>query len=244
MELSVFIRLALRNLFLVTISVISGCAFLPNVELDKSNASSIRKIAMLEIKPPRSIEVENFGVTAELFGLVGWLAEKAATNRSEIFQKALADQQVPITAHLRTSIEDNLRNQKYEVSYLNGQQSSRENDAEGDYADVETDADVLLNVWITQFGYISPKHWSIYIPYVVVRARMVDAKTRKEVYFKTYVCGWGRERGDPDHVLPTETFPSFDVMMTSIPAASAGLLACETGIAKLIGRDLKSSAVD
>jgi hypothetical protein len=233
-------RVRVVSMLLILI-VFAGCSSLPSVPLDQSNASRIKTIGILEIKPPIYMNVENLGGAGAAFGLVGGLSQAVGSgSHSETFRNALSERQVPITTHLRNSIENELRSNQYEVAYLQGQQVSRERDAKGDYSEVKTDVNAILNVWITQFGYVSPPSFSSYIPFVVIRARLLDTTTRQEIYFKTYTCGYDiMGKGDSDFVSSNYHFPSFDALMTTFDETSKGLLTCETDIAKLIGRDLK-----
>ena len=165
-------------------------------EIDSSSASEIKKIGILEIKQPMNMNVENLGGAGAAFGLVGGLAQAGVNNsHSDTYQRTLSERQVPIMEHLRRAVENELRTYQYDVEYLQGQSSTRENDAKGDYSDVKTDANAILNIWITQFGYVSPPSSSGYIPFVVVRARLIEAKTRREMFFKTYTCGWDIKKG-------------------------------------------------
>ena len=68
---------------------------------------------------------------------------------------------------------------------------------------------------------------------------MIEAKTRREMFFKTYTCGWDIKKGDPDFLSSSYQFPSFAALMDRFDEAAKGLLACETDISQVIGRDLK-----
>lgn len=225
-------------LILFIVATLAGCS-LPRVTLDQSSASRIKTIGIPEIKQPMHMNVENLGGAGGAFGLVGGLVQAGiSSNHSTAFKNSLSERQVPVTAHLRDSIENELKAQ-YEVRFLEGQQVPQGNDAKGDYSEIKTDANAILNVWITQFGYISPPSLPEYIPFVVVRARLLDSTTRQELHFKTYTCGYEIQKGDPDFISSSYSFPSFGTLMTSFDEASKGLLTCEAGIAKLIGQDLK-----
>lgn len=225
-------------LILFVIATFWGCS-LPRVALDQSSASRIKTIGMPEIRQPMRINVENLGGAGGAFGLVGGLVQAAVSgNHSQAFRDSLSKRKVPVTAHLRDSIENELKAQ-YKVRFLEGQIVRQGNDAKGDYAEVKTDANAILNVWITQFGYISPPSLPEYVPFVVVRVRLLDNTTRQELHFKTYTCGYEIQKGDPDFISSSYHYPSFGELMTSFDEASQGLLACETGIARLIGQDLK-----
>jgi len=79
-----------------------------------------------------------------------------------------------------------------------------------------------------------------YEPWVLVKARLLDAKTKKDLYFKTSV--WlqaeDRECRDASGRLPIR-FGSFDDLIAHSDDAIAGIVSCEKLTADRIGSDLR-----
>jgi hypothetical protein len=108
-----------------------------------------------------------------------------------------------------------------------------------DYTSIKTDADSILHVWFTSFGYVSPPESSDFIPWVVVRARLIDAKTKQDMYFKTFACGWD-VKNNSVHVVSDEVYRygSFDALNAAFNQSVQGIKSCETAIVANITKDL------
>ena len=81
-----------------------------------------------------------------------------------------------------------------------------------------------------------------YEPSVLVKARLLDAKTKKDIYFKTFCVGY-KMKIENAVMLPADTrfrFGSFDDLMAHADEAVAGLVSCEELTANRIGWDLRA----
>ena len=78
-----------------------------------------------------------------------------------------------------------------------------------------------------------------YIPWVVVRARILDAKTKQDIYFKTFACGYDIKANsvhvDSDFAY---TYGSFGDLEKNFDKSVEGIKSCEKSVADMIGRDL------
>jgi hypothetical protein len=110
-----------------------------------------------------------------------------------------------------------------------------------DYSDVHVDADAILSIWFGVVGYMSSPYSTHYEPWVLVKARLLDAKTKKDIYFKTFCVGY-KMKIENVVALPADPkyrYGSFDDLMAHTDDAAAGLVNCEEMVAKQIGSDLK-----
>jgi len=90
------------------------------------------------------------------------------------------------------------------------------------------------------FGYVSEPMSLRYEPWVVIKARMVDAKTKQDLYFKTFVVGW-KMKIENAVVLPAPEefrYKSFDEVKSRAPHAVTGLVRCGDLVAQQVGKDL------
>jgi hypothetical protein len=51
--------------------VVSGCASTPHVAFNKAASSYVKRIALLQVRSPRALEVTNLGGAGSAFGLIG-----------------------------------------------------------------------------------------------------------------------------------------------------------------------------
>ena len=105
------------------------------------------------------------------------------------------------------------------------------------------DADAILVVWAPLRGYISPPHSFNYEPQVMIRAHLVDATTKKDLYFKTFFVGYKAAVINEDDI-PSESryrYRSVDTLLSQAADAADGLISCETIGAHRIAADLKGN---
>ena len=110
-----------------------------------------------------------------------------------------------------------------------------------DYSDVHVDADAILSVWTASFGYVSPPNSTHYEPSGVVRVRMLDAKTKADIYFKTFVIGWKLPMKQSVYLETDERYryKSIDAFVSSRGwRALRGLLEAESLVAQRVQADL------
>lgn len=109
------------------------------------------------------------------------------------------------------------------------------------YSGVHVDADAILSVWFGVVGYVSGPYSGHYEPSMLVKARLLDAKTKKDLYFKTFCVGY-KMKIENAVMLPADTrfrFGSFDDLIARADDAVAGVVSCEDLTASRIGSDLR-----
>lgn len=222
--------------------LLSGCASLPKTELDSANRQRLKSIALLQVTEPAGESVVNLGGAAAGFGLIGGLVQAGInTSHTNTYTKQIADKQVLFAPVVVDGITQKLSASGYVVVDLHDQKPKVASDGKSDdYSAIQTDADGILNVWFTSFGYVSPPETGDFIPWVVVRARLVDAKTKQDMYFKTFACGWDI-KGNSVHVIsePTYRYGSFDALTSAADQSVQGIKDCETSIVGTIMQDFE-----
>lgn len=221
----------------------AGCASVPDVQVDKSVGAQIKSIAVLSIYQPHNVQVANIGGAAGAFGLVGGLIQGGTNvDHSKQFVDVLNQQKTQFSEVLLEGIEQSLNNDGFDVSVERVQKVKIAADGKGDdYTDIHVDADAILAVWFAVVGYISPPSATHYEPWVVIKARLLDSKTKKDLYYKTFCVGYEMKMKNAV-LLPAASryrYASFDDLMVHINEAIEGLLNCEEIAAKRIGLDLK-----
>jgi hypothetical protein len=75
---------------------------------------------------------------------------------------------------------------------------------------------------------------------VVIKARLLDARTKQDIYFKTFCVGY-KMKVENAVQLPADPkyrFNSFDDLMAHVDGAVDGLVDCEKIAAMRMGSDL------
>jgi hypothetical protein len=197
------------------------------VDIDHATKARINSVTLLAIHRPTRARVMNMGGPAMAFGAVGGLAQGSMdTDNTNAFVKALNEKKVSFTQHLGEPLIAALEKEGYKVTY-NPKLSPKNDDA-------------ILNVWYTTIGYVSPPSSTSYIPSLGVKARLLDARTKKELYFRMYTGGyeWPVENAVNIPAADKYQYQSFSSLMENIDQAFEGILESQRSIAARIAKDL------
>jgi hypothetical protein len=222
----------------------SGCASVPSIDADRSATSRTKRIALLAIPEPREVPVANIGGAAGAFGLVGGLVQ-ADVNLSQARQFAgfLKERKVDLSREFESAIASALGDAGFEVSIVRDQRAKPSPDGKtDDYSGVHVDADAILSVWSASFGYVSPPNTVHYQPSGVIRVRLLDAKSKADLYYKTFVLGWKLPIKQSVYLETGEgyRYRSIDAFVAAEGEAVQGLLGAQRIVAKRVGADLGS----
>lgn len=227
--------------FIVATTLLTGCASLPKTDLAASNREKLHSIAMLDVTEPRGESVVNFGGAAGAFGLIGALVQGGINaNHTSTYTQRVASEKIAFAPVVNDGLTTRLSSNGYEIVPLHDQHAKLSSDGKSDdFSDVKTNADAILSVWITSFGYVSPPESSDFIPWVVVRARLLDSTSKQDMYFKTFACGWDI-KANSVHVEADAKYHygSFGTLIDQFDQSVAGLKDCEQAVVVAIGQDL------
>ncbi|WP_175713630.1 hypothetical protein [Burkholderia ambifaria] len=223
------------------VTLLSGCTTLPNTDMKPEARQKLHSIAILDVTEPKRVAVVNLGGAAAGFGLIGALTQAAVnSSHTSTYTDHVTAGKIAFAPDIVDGVTGRLTDTGYQVVRLNGQKAKLADDGKSDdYSAIQTDADAIMNVWFTSFGYISPPNQPDYIPWVVVRARILDAKTKQDIYFKTFACGYDIKANsvhvDSDFAY---TYGSFSDLEKNFDKSVEGIKSCEKSVADMIGRDL------
>jgi hypothetical protein len=233
----------------IAISVLSGlllggCVTAPSVNADRNATGRMRKIALLSIPEPGEVPVANMGGAASAFGLVGGLVQ-ANNNlgQAKDFAGDLKAKNIDVARHFEEEISQALRASGYDVSVVSGQRPKVAADGKSDdYSGVHVDADAILSIWSRSFGYISPPSSTHYEPSGVVMVRLLDAKTKSDLYYKTFVVGWKLPIKESIYLEadPKYRYRSIDQFRAREDEAIQGIFEAERLISQHVSEDLAS----
>ncbi|OXI66662.1 hypothetical protein CFB81_18145 [Burkholderia sp. AU28863] len=223
------------------VTLLSGCTTLPNTDMKPEARQKLHSIAMLDVTEPKRVSVLNLGGAAGGFGLIGALAQVAVNaSHTSTYTDHVAAGKIVFAPDISEGVAGRLTGNGYQVVKLDGQKVKLSDDGKSDdYSAIQTDADAIMNVWFSSFGYISPPQQLDYIPWVVIRARILDAKTKQDLYYKTFACGYDVKANsvhiDSDFAY---TYGSFSDLEKNFDKSVEGIKSCEKSVADMIGRDL------
>lgn len=231
--------------FLSTLILLSfsGCASVPKIEADRAVTSQIKRIAVLDIQEPARISVVNIGGAPMAFGMIGGLIQGSINaENSKEFAAAVKEENISFAKPLQQSVMKALEEDGFVMTDATGQKPKLAADGKSDdYSDVVVNADAMLSLWFGEVGYMSSTYSSHYQPWVVVKARLMDAKTKKDIYFKTFAVGYEIKLKNAE-LLPADPkmrFSSFVELKSKKEEAIKDLLLCEEIAVKQIQTDLK-----
>ncbi|KFL52605.1 hypothetical protein JM78_18980 [Burkholderia pyrrocinia] len=223
------------------VTLLSGCVTLPNTDMKPEARQKLHSIAILDVSEPKRVAVINLGGAAGGFGLIGALAQTAVNaSHTSTYTDHVATSKTVFAPDIVDGVTGRLAGNGYQVVKLDGQKVKLADDGKSDdYSAIQTDADAIMNVWFTSFGYISPPNQPDYIPWVVVRARILDARTKQDLYYKTFACGYDIKANsvhvDSDFAY---TYGSFSDLEKNFDKSVEGIKSCEKSVAEMIGQDL------
>lgn len=242
---------------LITSAMLSGCADIPNHDLANESRHQVHSIAFIGAAEPNRFAAANLGGALMAFGAIGG-AIQAISNQSnaEHYLKQVSDGHVLFAPTYNDALTQSLSAQGFAVTTVplsevnSATTSPMDIVADGgkpleskdftDYSALHVQADAIMRTWFTAVGYVSLPNSIHYTPVVLLRARLINAANKQELYDKTYSCGWELKRASV--YIPAD--PSFayskisDLLGDQFTPSTEGIRNCERAIASAIGHDL------
>ena len=215
-------------------------------ELAASERARIRKVALLRVAEPQRMGVVDLGAIKG-GGLAGGLIGAAimgnvTDKRSKEFVDAIKTRKIRLGVALAESIQKELRGAGYTVKYLATENPKFAPDGKSDdYSHIQTDADAILNVWYDTTGYVAPAMGEEYRPWLNLKARLLDARTKQVLYYQEFSLGMPRKAERVDH-LEAEgpyRYGSFDALMAKVDEAAEGLRKNQERVALRLAQQIR-----
>jgi hypothetical protein len=172
-----------------------GCATVENTQLDKNNRQKIKSVALLKVGEPQFFQVRDLSAAARLgiFGgaIGGALQGNTDDQNSQKFVKLINGKNIKLGEHIALAVRSELEKAGLNVQYLSDQVPKLAADKKSDdYSEIVTNKDAILNIWFGPVGFVNSEKFSTeYQPWLVVNARLIDAKTKLTIYRKTFNVG-------------------------------------------------------
>ena len=220
----------------------TGCASVPRVEPDKAALKSVRSIALLRVQEPRAVEVANLGGAAGAFGLIGGIAQGVNNlNRTEDFVTALRESKRSLAEPFSAKLVEALKASGYQVTVSDQQPVPAADKKSDDFSAIRVNEDLILCVWIGHTGYISQPYSLSFEPWVLISARALDARTKRDLYWKTYSVGYDMKIKQVAHLPadPRYSYASHPEILKQIDDSITGLIESHNLAAQAIAADLQ-----
>lgn len=225
----------------VTSLVFSGCVSAPRIEADKAALKSARSIALLRVQEPRAVDVANLGGAAGAFGLIGGIAQGINnSNRTAEFATALRERKQTFAEPLRAKVVEALQKAGYQVTVTDQQPTLASDKKSDDFSAISVQEDLILLVWIGHTGYVSQPYSLHYEPWVLMSARLLDARTKRDLYWKNFTVGYDMKIKQVVNIPASERykFKSHSDIMERLDEAIAGLVDSHNLAAQTIAAEL------
>jgi hypothetical protein len=230
-------------ILLSLIATLTGCYSITYQRFDKGANRNIKKIAVLQVREPKSLVVGNVPdalARSMLDSTLGppsgdFFAGVAQQTMNTSFTDAMVAQDLGVGRVLTTTIEEELRHQGYDVIVATnrpGVSDPTRDDQEVNYSYVNPDADAILHVWFTNVGYFWFADSKSYSPMVDVVGRLVKTEDKSQIYCQPYINK--RTRGEYE-------FADYDALMASSSSAANGIRQGAWDIGILIAAELGGS---
>jgi len=191
---------------------ISALAVVPALAQDAPD--KIKKIALIPCPEP-----EKYAASTMQGGMV-WMMVNG--DNADKFTEALARDPSKLPAMITDAVEANLRAQNIEVVRI---AATREKPylLLKDYSQIQTDADVILDVVISEAGYYRPAWINDLAPGVRIRAQLVSSATKQKIMDEHFAYGRGHRFTGRYDFSSSYKFANLDSLREQLPRAKEGM---------------------
>lgn len=243
-------RIRSLPVFLCILSGALSSCVAPPVEFDRSGTTPTSVALVAVVEPPINAVI-NLGSASAFFPgyLFGGLGDPGMeSSHTNTYSQMVKTNHVQFSSRASVALTHQLQEDGYRVVDAGDQIVKGTPDKDNfDYSAIRTNADAILHVWFTQAGYASPKLSTGYYPWVGMRVRFLDAKSKKELYFKTFETGLATVSSSTTGNSPAITniscgekyrFGSFADLTSQFQDSVDGLNQCINAIIAYVGKDL------
>jgi len=162
---------------LAAFPAMTGCGALRLKDFDRAANRDIGKLALLDVDEPEGFQIiSQSGVTV----LSGFVDPGIGIDQTSLTNNR-AYQELHLGRQLTAALEAELTAAGYEVVHVKANRR-RPSDFLGDYANIRSDADAILDVAINDGGYSQKGVGGTFVAYLYTKARMVKLPKGEIVY--------------------------------------------------------------
>lgn len=221
--------------------LLAGCAGVPIVQFDRSK-SVPHSIALVSVVQPKTNFVVNFGGASSAFGLIGGLIQGGINeSHSNTYTEMVKQNNVSFSEMVTSSLAKQLEAKGYTVVLANDVTVPLAADGKDfDYSSITANADAILHVWYTVDGYVSPSSSTSFQPWVIIRARLINRKSKADLYLRTLRGGWTSNTENVTNLACGEQYrySNFDQLIENFQQSVEGLRNCTQQLVAQIAEDI------
>jgi hypothetical protein len=229
---------------LLTFALLASCATHSGTVASKP---VIRRIAVIPASNPRWYTFRNAAPPPPIaYPFQFWVNMVDSKSKAKLFNAKLNSVPTTLGADLTQEVVAALRGYGYTVEVLDGVARPADDPDNVDYDKVSTDADAILQVWISEIGLYSGQLSLSYIPRVNALGKLFVKGKDDNLYVYDGEIDYGVDarKGKDWAIVPDPKFeyPSFEAVMTNINNVRSAFATGILEISKRMSEQIYNSA--
>ena len=232
---------------LFAVALVFGCAKQPaEVPAPVVKRGALKKIALVPVKEPPPLTVENRGGVAAFFALPGYLVQREAQQRmSADLTAAVRKLSLKLGEEMTDTLRGELTGKGYEVVLLGDVPRLKDDPNAIDYERLQTDAEAVLSADIFGAGLYAGQFSMDYLPRLNVSVYLVSRGGKEDLFSHSVYYGADARRSTEDQIPsdPKYAYASFEVAMDRHASIVESYRAGIKRIAALMAQQLRAAGL-
>lgn len=220
--------------------VLAGCASRPENAVPQP---PVRRIAVISVAAPRTLELDRSGVLASLAGGVGTLVDRLDIHdKAKQFDMRMEQIKGELGDATTVAMVKELKAVGFDAFVFSDFQRSAEDPDDIDYAKLRTDADAILHVWIGEVGMYAAMA-SDYVPRLNVTVKLISSGNQSELYSDYLYYGADAKKKKKYWAVPSDpkyAYPHFADLLNRPDNVAESLHAGADALGRRIAEELKA----
>jgi hypothetical protein len=225
---------------LACIALLVGCSTpISKVDKSKNAMEGIKSITLIAPREPWSYTVMNFADPGFVFKTMDIEVKVSESQKQQVqLTDMLKRHSFSFSAELSTRIAENLRRSGYQVTLQDGPWVQVNQGYSLKYADIQSNTDAVLVIAPTVLGFVSPRDAKAYAPTITTVVTLLNKDKTRKLYQGYLATGWKPLDAGWDYAHTTQTFPTFDDVLSEPSKTLAALKEASASIANLATRNI------
>jgi hypothetical protein len=220
--------------------LLMGCSTpVPVVPAAKAKLQDIKSITLIAPREPWSYSVMKFADPGLAFQTLD-IEVKVRESQAQQVQltEMIKRHNFSFSSEITTQLADSLRHAGFRVTLQDGPWAQQNQGFALKFADIQSNTDAVMVIAPTVLGFVSPRDSSAFVPTVTAIVTLLN-KDKTQTLYKGYLTvGWKPLEDGWDFAAATQTFPSFDAVLSNPGRAVASLKDASASVAHRAVRQL------